>query len=55
MDNWEKAETFMTAIKQLTDGAPQEVRTGALRLKMAVQKGDYDKTSAAYEALLKLL
>lgn len=55
MDNWEKAETFMTAIKQLTDGAPQEVRTGALRLKMAVQKGDYDKTSTAYDELLKLI
>ncbi len=55
MDNWEKAESFMVAIKQLTDRGPQEVRTGALRLKMAVQKGDYDKTSVAYEELLKLL
>lgn len=55
MDNWEKAETFMTAVKQLTDAAPQEIRTASLRLKMAVQKGDYDKTSAAYEELKKLL
>ncbi len=55
MDNWEKAETFMTAVKQLTDAAPQEVRTAALRLKMAVQKADYDKTNAAYEELQKLL
>ena len=55
MDNWEKAETFMTAIKQLTDAAPQEIRTGALRLKMAVQKGDYDRTAAAYETLRDLL
>jgi len=55
MDNWEKAETFMTAIKQLTDAAPQEVRTASLRLKMAVQKADYDKTNAAYEELTKLL
>ncbi len=55
MDNWEKAETFMTAVKQLTDSAPQEIRTGALRLKMAVQKANYDKTSAAYEELMKLL
>ncbi|MBE5888404.1 MAG: hypothetical protein E7283_06150 [Lachnospiraceae bacterium] len=51
MDNWEKAEGFMTAIKQLTDNAPQEIRTKALRLKMAVQKADYDKTIAAYEEL----
>lgn len=55
MDNWEKAEVFMTAVKQLTDSAPQEIRTGALRLKMAVQKADYDKTSAAYETLMNLL
>ena len=55
MDNWEKAETFMTAVKQLTDAAPQEVRTAALRLKMSVQKADYDKTNTAYEALRKLL
>ena len=55
MDNWEKAEGFMTAVKQLTESAPQEIRTGALRLKMAVQKADYEKTSAAYEELMKLL
>lgn len=55
MENWEKAETFMTAVKQLTDAAPQEIRTAALRLKMAVQKGDYDKTNAAYEELKKHL
>ena len=55
MENWEKAETFMTAVKQLTDAAPQEIRTGALRLKMAVQKADYEKTTAAYEELTKLL
>ncbi len=55
MDNWEKAETFMTAVKQLTDTAPQEIRTKALRLKMAVQKADYDKTSEAYEELIKLI
>lgn len=51
MDNWEKAESFMTAIKQLTDNAPQEIRTKMLRLKMAVQKADYEKTIAAYEEL----
>lgn len=55
MDNWEKAESFMTAIKQLTDTAPQEIRTAALRLKMAVQKADYEKTTAAYEVLMQLL
>jgi len=55
MENWEKAEGFMAAIKQLTDTAPQEVRTASLRLKMAVQKADYEKTNTAYEELMKLL
>ena len=55
MENWEKAETFMTAIKQLTDAAPQEVRTAALRLKMSVQKADYEKTITAYDTFRELL
>ena len=42
-------------VKQLTDDAPQEIRTASLRLKMAVQKADYDKTNAAYEEFSKLL
>lgn len=55
MDNWEKAETFMTAIRHLAEGAPQEIKSAVLRLKMAVQKADYDKTMNAYENLRKLL
>lgn len=55
MENWEKAETFMTAIKQLTDAAPQEVRSAALRLKMSVQKADYEKTITAYDNFRELL
>lgn len=51
MENWEKAEMFMNIIKQLVQGAPREVGTAVLRLKMAVQKGNYDKTLAAYELL----
>jgi hypothetical protein len=55
MDNWEKAEMFMEAIKQLTDDAPREVKSPALRLKMAVQKGDYQKTTQGFEKLQKAL
>lgn len=55
MENWEKAEMFAEALKQLTEEAPREVKSGALRLKMAVQKGDYDKTIAAHEKLDGLL
>ncbi len=55
MENWEKAEMFADTLKQLLDEAPREIKSGALRLKMAVQKGDYDKTHSAYEKLKGLL
>ena len=51
MDNWEKAEMFAETVKQLTKHAPAEVKSAALRLKMAVQKGDYEKSTTAYETL----
>ena len=54
MENWEKAEQFMDAIKQLTQTAPQEIRSATLRLKMAVQKADYDKTQDAYQKFCEL-
>lgn len=55
MDNWEKAEGFAETVKQLVSGAPSETRSAALRLKMAVQKGDYEKSVAAYETLQNCL
>lgn len=55
MENWEKAEMFMESIKQLTESAPQNIKTAVLRLKMAVQKGSYEKAVAAYETLEKEL
>lgn len=55
MDNWEKAEMIAETIKQLVEEAPREVKSAALRLKMAVQKGDYGKATAAFELLQKLL
>lgn len=55
MENWEKAEMFMESIKQLTESAPQEIKSAVLRLKMAVQKGDYNKAATAFETLEKEL
>lgn len=55
MENWEKAETFAETIKQLLEEAPREIKSAALRLKMAVQKGDYNKAIAAYENLRELV
>ncbi len=55
MDNWEKAEMFADTIKKLTEEAPKEIKTASLRLKMAVQKEDYQKAATAFEALQSLL
>lgn len=55
MENWEKAEMFADTLKQLTEDAPREMKSAAFRLKMAVQRGDYEKTVAAYEKLQTLL
>ena len=42
MENWEKAENFSNSIKQLTIQAPKDIKVAALRMKMAVQKADYE-------------
>jgi len=55
MENWEKSEMFLEALKQLTSEAPREIKTATLKLKMAVQKADYDKTIEAYETLKRLI
>ena len=51
MDNWEKAEMFAETVRQLTKDAPKEVKSASLRLKMAIQKENYDKTAAAFRML----
>ena len=55
IENWEKAEMFADVIKQLTEEAPKEIRNAVLKLKMAVQKEDYEKIQTAYESLQELL
>ena len=51
MENWEKSEFFNESIKVLTADSPREIKTAALRLKMAVQKADYEKSINAYDIL----
>ena len=51
MENWEKSEFFNESIKLLTADAPKEIKTAALRLKMAVQKSDYEKSINSYDNL----
>lgn len=55
MENWEKAEGFADTVKQLTSEAPKEMKNTALRLKMAIQKENYDKASAAFEKMNALM
>lgn len=55
MENWEKAEMFMETIRQLAEGAPDDVSRMILRLKMAVQKENYDKITAGFEQLKTFL
>lgn len=55
MENWEKAEMFMETIRQLTADAPQEISRAVLRLKMAIQKANYEKISAGMDALKALI
>lgn len=51
MDNWEKAEMFMETVRQLTEEAPQEIKRMVLRMKMAVQKENYERFTEEYEKL----
>ena len=51
MENWEKAEMFMETVRELCGDAPREVGRIVLRLKMAVQKENYEKSAAGIEEL----
>lgn len=51
MRNWPKAENFMEALRQLTANASQKIRRNVLKLKIAVQKADYDASVTEYERM----
>ena len=55
MNNWEKAEMFMETVRTLTVGAPREVGRVVLRLKMAIQKENYDKVINEFTELNQFL
>lgn len=55
MENWEKAEMFMETVRQLTEEAPWEVKRVVLRLKMAIQKENYDKITSEFDNLNNFL
>lgn len=55
MENWEKAEMFMETVRELLGGAPREVGRVALRLKMAIQKENYEKITKEFAELNRML
>ena len=55
MENWEKAEGLAENIKALVEEAPKEVKSAALRMKMAVQKGNIQKATQTIEKLQKIM
>lgn len=55
MGNWEKAEMFMEIIRQLMAEAPPEAKKMALKLKMAIQKEDYEKVTTSFDGLNSFL
>ncbi len=55
MSNWEKAEGFANTLKSLTDDSPKEIKSAVLRLKMSVQKADYDKSMEAFDKVNAVL
>ena len=46
---------FMENIRQLTADAPQDVSRAVLRLKMAIQKENYEKISTGMDTLKALV
>lgn len=55
MRNWVKAESMMEWVRELTVAAPLEIKRIVLKLKIAVQKADYDSSVEEYELLMNTL
>ena len=55
LGNWTRAEGFMEEIRGLTITVSSDVKRIALKLKMSVQKADYDGTKEAYEMMQQAL
>ena len=43
MENWQKAESFATTLKQLISGGSKELQRMAFRMEMAIRKADCEK------------
>lgn len=54
METWEKAEQFAINIKSIGAKYGDDFRRGALKIEMAVRKGNYDRAMKAFEQLKQL-
>jgi two-component sensor histidine kinase len=43
MDNWQKAESFATTLKQLTKGGSKELQRAVFKMEMSIRKSDSEK------------
>lgn len=55
LQNWYRAEEFVSTLKKLLKGGSQELEKLAFKLEMAVRKEDYEKAAAYIEACIELL
>ena len=55
MDNWQKAESFATIIKQLLAGGSKELQRATFRMEMAIRKADCDKARESAEKVKEML
>lgn len=55
LGNWQKAEMYMDALKQLTQGGSNELQKIVFRLGMTVRKADYEKAKEAEKSVIEVL
>lgn len=55
MGNWQKAEDFVDAVKQLLQGGSKELQRATFRLGMTVRKADYEKAREAEQKVIDIL
>lgn len=46
MDNWQKAENFVSMLKQLMSGGSKDLQRAVFRMEMAIRKSDCEKARA---------
>lgn len=55
MENWMKAESAVTMLKELVSQGPKEIQRAAFKLSMLVRKADYEKSREASDQLMEML